>query len=52
MTGKPAQVLKLAQGILEKGRPADINIFRLENLKAPADFDNPAQLCRGFDYVL
>ena len=52
MTGKPAQVLNLAQGILEKGRPADINIFRLENLKAPADFDNPAQLCRGFDYVL
>lgn len=52
MTGKPAQVLHLKQGILEQGRPADINVFRLENLRVKADFDHPAQFCEGFDYVL
>lgn len=52
MTGKPAQVLHLEQGILEAGRPADINVFHLENLQVKADFDHPAQFCRGFDYVL
>ena len=52
MTGRPSEVLHLAPGALEPGRPADINIFHLENIQVPADFDHPAQLCKGFDYVL
>ena len=39
-------------GILEKGMPADINIFHLDKLKVHADFENPDQYCTGFDYVL
>ena len=35
-----------------KGRTADINVFCLENLQAPADFQDPARFCTGFDYVL
>ncbi len=52
MTGKPAAVLHMNRGVMEKGNPADINIFRLENLKAPADFQNPIQFSEGFDYVM
>ena len=52
MTAKPAQVLGLPMGILEKGMPADINVFHLDRLKVHADFQNPDQYCTGFDYVL
>ena len=52
MTSKPAGVLNLDRGILEAGKMADINVFHLENLKVPADFQDPAQFCSGFDYVL
>ena len=52
MTAKPAQVLGLPLGILEKGMPADINVFHLDRLKVHADFQNPDQYCTGFDYVL
>lgn len=52
MTGRAAQVLHLNRGVLEKGSPADICVFHLENLQVQADFDQPAQFCRGFDYVL
>ena len=52
MTAKPAQVLGLPLGILEKGMPADINVFHLDQLKVYADFQNPDQYCTGFDYVL
>ena len=52
MTAKPAQVLGLPLGTLEKGMPADINVFHLDRLKVHADFQNPNQYCTGFDYVL
>ena len=52
MTAKPAQVLGLPLGILEKGMAADINVFHLDRLKVHADFQNPDQYCTGFDYVL
>lgn len=51
MTGKPAQVLKIDRGTLEKGKAADICVFRLEDLKVKADFENPDQLCEGMHYV-
>ena len=51
MTAKPAQVLDLNRGILDKGMPADINIFHLDHLQVHADFQNPDQFCTGFDYV-
>nr|WP_295307470.1 amidohydrolase family protein [uncultured Blautia sp.] len=52
MTAKPAQVLRLPLGTLEKGMAADINVFHLDQLKVHADFQNPDQYCTGFDYVL
>ena len=52
MTAKPAQVLRLPLGTLEKGMAADINVFHLDQLKVRADFQNPDQYCTGFDYVL
>ena len=52
MTACPASVLGLHRGILEKGMPADVNVFHLENLQVNADFENPDQYCTGFDYVL
>lgn len=52
MTAKPAQVLGLPLGTLEKGMPADINVFHLDQLSVHADFQNPNQYCTGFDYVL
>ncbi len=51
MTAKPAQVLGLNRGILDKGMPADINMFHLDHLQVHADFQNPDQFCTGFDYV-
>ena len=52
MTGKAAEPLHLDRGILEEGKAADLNIFRLENLQVKADFENPEQFCEGFDYVI
>ena len=52
MTAKPAQVLGFPLGTLEKGMPADINVFHLDQLSVHADFQNPNQYCTGFDYVL
>ena len=52
MTAKPAHVLGLPLGTLEKGMPADINVFHLDQLSVHADFQNPNQYCTGFDYVL
>lgn len=52
MTAKPARVLGIKRGILETGMPADINVFHLEKLAVPADFEHPDRLCTGFDYVL
>ena len=52
MTAGPAKVLGLKAGVLEEGRPADINVFRLDELAAPADFGEPERLCSGFACVL
>ena len=52
MTAKPAAVLDLNRGILQKGMPADINVFHLDKLQVHADFQNPDQCCTGFDYVM
>ena len=52
MTAKPAAVLDLNRGILQKGMPADINVFHLDKLQVHADFQNPGQCCTGFDYVM
>ncbi|MCI5530359.1 MAG: amidohydrolase family protein [Blautia sp.] len=52
MTAKPAHVLHMERGILDVGMPADINVFHLEKLAVPADFDHPDRLCTGFDYVM
>ena len=52
MTAKPAQVLGIKRGILEKGMPADINVFHLDNLQVHANFQDPDQFCTGFDYVM
>lgn len=52
MTAKPASILGLNCGILQKGMPADINVFHLDQLQVHADFQNPEQYCTGFDYVL
>ena len=52
MTSKPAHVLHMDRGVLEVGKPADVNVFHLEKLAVPADFDHPDRLCTGFDYVM
>ena len=52
MAAKPAAVLDLNRGILQKGMPADINVFHLDKLQVHADFQNPDQCCTGFDYVM
>ena len=52
MTAKPAAVLGLNCGILQKGMPADLNVFHLDKLQVHADFQKPDQYCTGFDYVL
>ena len=52
MTAGPADVLKIDRGVIEEGRAADLCIFRLEDLAAPATFSNPEQMCTGFRYVL
>lgn len=52
MTAKPARVLGIKRGTLEAGMPADINVFHLEKLAVPADFEHPDRLSTGFDYVL
>lgn len=52
MTARPAEVLNIDRGILKKGMPADVNVFHLDQLQVPADFEKPDQYCTGFDYVL
>ncbi|MEG1953006.1 MAG: D-aminoacylase [Hydrogenoanaerobacterium sp.] len=52
MTAKPAGVYRLPKkGLLKVGFDADINIFALENLSAPASYEDPMQFCGGFDYI-
>ena len=53
MTFFPASVYKLeGKGLIKEGFDADINIFDLNNIKAPATYENPNQYSGGFDYVL
>ena len=51
MTAKPASVLKIDRGVIEEGAAADLCLFRLEDLTAPATFEEPEQLCEGFRLV-
>lgn len=52
MTSQPAAVLGIDRGVIEEGAAADLCIFDLNELQAPASYDDPEQLCRGFRYVL
>lgn len=53
ITGLPASVYSLkGKGYLKEGMDADINIFDLNRIETKADFQNPKQFPRGFDYVL
>lgn len=51
MTSLPASLFGLNRGVLEKGYPADICVFHLENLASESDFAHPDRPCTGFDYV-
>ncbi len=52
MTKKPADVLGIKRGVIEEGMPADLCIFKLEELCANATFEDPEQFCTGFRYVI
>ena len=52
MTSRPASVYGLKRGRIEAGYPADLDLFRLENIKAPASFAEPEQMSSGFDLVM
>ena len=52
MTAGPAGVLGIERGTIEEGGPADLCIFRLEDLRAEADFSVPDRLCSGFSMVM
>lgn len=53
MTGLAAETIKLNdRGRIEKGRVADILIFRAEDVKENATYDEPHQLAEGMKYVI
>ena len=52
MTAGPASVLGINRGVIEEGAEADLCVFALDELKAPASFENPGQMCGGFRYVI
>lgn len=52
MTAGPASVLGIRRGVLEEGAAADLCIFKLDELRADATFEDPEQMCAGFRYVL
>ena len=53
MSGMPAARFSMPQkGILRCGADADINLFRLENIRDNADFEHSAILATGFDTVI
>lgn len=52
MTALPARLYKLdGKGQLAAGYDADINIFRLEDIKSPATYTEPRQLGQGMRHV-
>lgn len=53
MSGLPAQTLGLTdRGYLKKGYKADILVFDPANVQDLADFEDPHQLAKGFDWVI
>lgn len=53
ITALPASILGLAdRGIIKVGKRADLLLFDPARVKAVADYSNPHQLARGFDYVI
>ena len=51
MTSQPAGVLGIDRGVIEEGAAADLCVFDLNELEAPATYEDPEQFCRGFRYV-
>lgn len=53
LTAAPAEALHLAgQGLLQKGRAANITVFDYENLHAAASYTYPCRKNTGIEYVL
>lgn len=53
VTGKPASILGLKnRGEIKVGNFADLVIFNPEKVATVANYGNPHQLAKGFDYVL
>lgn len=53
ITSAPAEAMRLrGKGRLAVGFDADINVFRPEEIHAPATFADPRRLCEGIDTVL
>ena len=52
MTGKAAEVLGIDRGVLKEGAAADLNVWNIGALRAPADYRDPFRMCEGFRLVL
>ncbi len=53
MTSFPASILQLQdRGSIEIGKKADLILFKPENIKALATYEDPHQVAKGFDYVM
>ena len=52
MTAAQASVLGIDRGVIREGAAADLCVFDLNDLAAPATFEKPDQLCTGFKAVL
>lgn len=53
MSGMPAQVLHLSdRGVIREGNKADLLIFKPQEVKDRATFENPHELAEGFDWVM
>ncbi|MEJ2003689.1 MAG: amidohydrolase family protein [Cyclobacteriaceae bacterium] len=53
MTSYPAQILKLTdRGLIKEGYAADLLVFRPDQVKANATFEDPFQLASGFILVM
>lgn len=53
MTGLPAQILQLKdRGLLKNGYKADILIFKPEEIRTQATYEDPHQLAEGMQYII
>ncbi len=52
MTAGPAAVLGIDRGVIKEGAPADLCVFDPDELRAPATYGKPDQMCGGFRYVI